>query len=188
MGLFRAFRRFLDVDHRDPRAVALYRATVDQARQPEFYTVFKVKDSVDGRWDMIVLHIFLVLNRFPLPDRQHTVLRCLLEELFADMDNSLREIGVGDLSVPKKIHRMVDALYGRLEAYEKALDEDADGAALVEVLERNVYRGEADHGAAGLAAYVAAARAHLAGQGADAILNGALSFPAPADTEETGNE
>ena len=141
MPLLRALRRFLDLDSHDSRAVALYAAVVEQARKPVFYTAMKVPDTVDGRFDMIVLHLFLILNRFPREDRQDPVLRAMLEEHFADMDNSLREIGVGDLSVPKKIHRMIDALYGRFETYEKALTGPTPEAEMAGALARNVYRG-----------------------------------------------
>lgn len=192
MPLLRALRRFLDLDSHDPRAVALYASVVDQARKPEFYTVMKVADTVDGRFDMIVLHLFLVLNRFSKQERQHPVLRAMLEEHFADMDNSLREIGVGDLSVPKKIHRMIDALYGRFETYEKAMDGITPVEALSEALARNVYRGGAEGGPEFEAAlerltrYVLEARTALGAQNAGAILDGKVSFPAPVP--KTGRE
>jgi len=193
MPLLRALRRFLDLDSHDSRAVALYAAVVEQARKPVFYTAMKVPDTVDGRFDMIVLHLFLILNRFPREDRQDPVLRAMLEEHFADMDNSLREIGVGDLSVPKKIHRMIDALYGRFETYEKALTGPTPEAEMAGALARNVYRGavlEDQHPAVPPAAdltpvgealtrYVLQARAALAAQDPSAILSGKVSFPEP---------
>jgi len=184
MGLFRAFRRFLDIDHHDPRAVKAYAAAVEQARLPVLYTDYGVEDTVDGRFDMIVLHVFLILNRFPQEDRQHEVLRYLLEEMFGDMENSLREIGVGDLSVPKKIHRMVDALYGRLEAYEAAADDAEPARSLTAVLARNVYRSDDEDlpQAGRLARYALAARADLGEQAAETILQGTLSFPDPSLT------
>lgn len=191
MPLLRAIRRFLDLDSHDSRAVALYAAVVEQARQPVFYTAMKVPDTVDGRFDMIVLHLFLILNRFPREDRQDPVLRAMLEEHFADMDNSLREIGVGDLSVPKKIHRMIDALYGRFETYEKALTGATPVEDMADALARNVYRGalleEPEAAPApddtttgeGLTRYVLQARAALAAQDPSAILGGKVSFPEP---------
>lgn len=192
MPLLRALRRFLDLDSHDSRAVALYAAVVEQARQPVFYTAMKVPDTVDGRFDMIVLHLFLILNRFPRADRQNPVLRAMLEEHFADMDNSLREIGVGDLSVPKKIHRMIDALYGRFETYEKALTGATPVEDMADALARNVYRGAAPEdpeavpapdvtaaGAEGLTRYVLQARAALAAQDPTVILGGKVSFPEP---------
>ncbi|WP_425405123.1 ubiquinol-cytochrome C chaperone family protein [Hwanghaeella sp.] len=192
MPLLRAFRRFLDLDSHDPRAVALYGTVVEQARKPVFYTGLKVADTVDGRFDMIVLHLFLILNRFPREERQSPVLRALLEEHFADMDNSLREIGVGDLSVPKKIHRMIDALYGRFETYEKALGGATPVEDIADALTRNVYRGNEAEGPGfaaaleGLTRYVLEARTALAAQDPAAILGGTVSFPEPRSG--TGNE
>ena len=194
MPLLRAIRRFLDLDSHDPRAVALYAAVVDRARTPSFYTALKVADTVDGRFDMIVLHLFLILNRFPKEDRKNPVLRALLEEHFTDMDNSLREIGVGDLRVPKKIHRMIDALYGRFETYEKALSGPTPVEDIAGALARNVYRGSAVDDPAlaaaleGLTRYVLEARAALAAQNTAAILDGKVAFPEPESAPERGTE
>ncbi len=186
MPILRAFRRFFDLERHDPNAVKLYNAVVDQSRTPVFYSGMDVSDSVDGRFDMIVLHLFLILNRFPLDERQHPVLRALLEEHFTDMDNSLREIGVGDLSVPKKIHRMIDALYGRFESYEAALNSLSPVEDLAAALERNIYRREPGEDSLGaekalerMTRYVLETRSTLAQQGADTILNGDIVFPAP---------
>ncbi len=185
MPLLRAIRRFFDLDSHDSRAVALYASVVDRARTPAFYTVMKVADTVDGRFDMIVLHLFLILNRFPKEERNNPVLRAVLEEHFADMDNSLREIGVGDLSVPKKIHRMIDALYGRFETYEKALTGPTPVEDIADALARNVYRGSAAGdqavapGLESLTKYVLEARAALAAQDPAAILDGKVAFPEP---------
>lgn len=197
MPILRAFRRFLDLDSHDSRAVALYGAVVEQARKPTFYTEMKVADTVDGRFDMIVLHLFLILNRFPKAERQNPVLRAMLEEHFADMDNSLREIGVGDLSVPKKIHRMIDALYGRFENYEKALGGSTPVEDMCGALARNVYREETMEDPANatglerLTRYVLEAQARLARQEPAAILAGTVEFPPPMAAEaapDKGNE
>lgn len=194
MPILRAIRRFLDIDSHDPRAVRLYAATVEQARQPVFYSDCRVPDSVDGRFDMIVLHLFLIMNRFPREERQSPVLRALLEEHFADMDNSLREIGVGDLSVPKKIHRMIDALYGRLENYEKALSGATPVEDLAAALARNVYRDDSasdpslEKGVEGLTRYVLKAREVLASQTPMAILEGQVSFPEPRSALGNDND
>lgn len=164
-------------------AQEMYVRIVRQARNPDFYTECGVADSLDGRFDMIVLHLFLVLHRFPREEREHPHLRQLYDTVIADMDSSLREIGVGDLSVPKKIKRMARAAMGRLEAYEAALG-DVDAGAVRAALVRNVYRGEspAGPGPDRLAAYVRAAAAALEVQAVDEILQGAPVFPAPAAT------
>ena len=192
MPILRAIRRFLDLDSHDPRAVALYASVVDQARKPDFYTSLRVADTVDGRFDMILLHLFLILNRFPKEERNSPVLRAMLEEHFADMDNSLREIGVGDLSVPKKIHRMIDALYGRFETYEKALSGPTPVEDIADALARNVYRSAPGEDPSvtvpleRLTRYVLEARAALAAQDPTAILDGKVSFPEPSAEAAAG--
>ncbi len=96
--------------------------------------------------------------------------------MFADMDVNLREMGVSDLAVGKRVRRMWEAFHGRALAYEAALD-SADPAALAEALDRNVWRGEAPQGAAGrLAALARAQAAHLAGQGMAALAAGRAAF------------
>lgn len=117
---------------------ALYAAIVAAARQPKFYAEWAVPDTVDGRFDMIVLHLYLVLDRLrtePLEFRQS-----LSALFFADMDRSIREMGAGDLSVAKKVRRMAEAFGGRVEAYEQSR---AEGSMAVEqALTRNVYAGQ----------------------------------------------
>jgi cytochrome b pre-mRNA-processing protein 3 len=126
----------------DPRrtGASLYRQAVAQARQPGFYLHCGVADSVDGRFDMIVLHVALLMHRLrgePAP--AGVVARALAEEFVADMDRSLREMGVGDLGVPRRVKAMARAYNGRLHAYDAALGQD--GEALADALRRNVYRG-----------------------------------------------
>jgi cytochrome b pre-mRNA-processing protein 3 len=121
-----------------PAAEALYGAIVAAARQPKFYAQWGVPDTVDGRFDMIVLHLYLVLDRLR-PD--HVEFRQGLSELFfADMDRSIREMGAGDLSVGKKVRRMAEAFSGRVEAYETARAQGR--VALEQALARNVYAGQ----------------------------------------------
>jgi cytochrome b pre-mRNA-processing protein 3 len=119
----------------------LYRAVVARARQPEWYTAGAVPDTLDGRFDMVALVLSLVLLRLERDGTAHAVLNVALTERFVDdMDGSLREMGVGDLSMGKYVGRMVSALGGRLGAYRVALHEGGD---LGEALTRNLYRGEA---------------------------------------------
>ncbi len=120
-----------------PQPEALYAAIVAAARQPKFYAEWAVPDTVDGRFDMIVLHLYLVFDRLrtePLEFRQS-----LSALFFADMDRSIREMGAGDLSVGKKVRRMAEAFGGRVEAYELARAEGA--LAIEQALTRNVYAG-----------------------------------------------
>lgn len=117
----------------------LYHAIVAEGRQPHWYREGAVPDTLDGRFDMIVAVLALVLMRLDATDaKQESV---WLTELFIDdMDGQLRQEGIGDVIVGKHIGRMVSALGGRLSAYRAALSGDADfGEALI----RNLYRGEA---------------------------------------------
>jgi cytochrome b pre-mRNA-processing protein 3 len=127
---------------RDETADACYAAAVDLARDPWFYTVGAVPDTVDGRFDMVALMLSAVIARLELSGPETAGLRQKLRELFVDdMDRNVREMGVGDLSVGKHVKRMMQALDGRLNAYRPALTGDASDQ-LFAALERNLYRGE----------------------------------------------
>lgn len=167
--------------------LALYEHIRKQARHPVFYTDYEVSDSLDGRFDILALHLFLVLNRFPVEEQEHPVLRCLSDRLIDDLDAALREMGVGDLSVPKKIKAFAKATLGRLEAYHAAFFADAPGHALERALARNVYRSEQAPIAAvaALAGYCRMAVDDLATQDRQTILSGSVHFPEPAALTET---
>ena len=124
-----------------PVGDALYRAVVAAARTPDWYVQGEVPDTVDGRFDIVALMLGLVLLRLEQsggPQAQFSA--DLTERFIADMDGSLRELGVGDQNVGKHVGRMVSALGGRLGAYRDALAEGAPASALPEALQRNVYR------------------------------------------------
>ncbi len=120
-------------------ARTLYITVVEQARRPGFYRHCGVPDTVDGRFDMIAMHAFLLLRRLKRDHRQTADLaQALFDLMFADMDQNLRQMGVGDLGVSKRIKFMAKAFYGRLAAYEAGLA--ADDAALADALRRNLFR------------------------------------------------
>jgi cytochrome b pre-mRNA-processing protein 3 len=162
--IFRIFQRPLA-----PTIDALYGGIVAQARLPVFYAGFGVPDTVDGRFDLVVLHLVLVLGRLRLAaagqapsDRLARDLgQGLFDTFCRDMDNNLREMGVGDLSVPKQMKRLGEAFYGRQQAYDAALAND-DAAALTAAIARNVYSGETGPQAPRLAAYMRASAAKIA--------------------------
>jgi cytochrome b pre-mRNA-processing protein 3 len=160
---------------------ALYGTIVAQARDPIFYRDLGVADSLEGRLDLLMLHVILVLRRL---ERGGPALAALDQELFAhfcrDMDGNLREMGVGDLAVPKRMQRIGEAFYGRRAVYDRALAESA-GAGLAATLQRNVFGGAAGGSAAArvLALYVRQAEAQLAAQDAAALAAGTLAFPDP---------
>ncbi|HLN22996.1 MAG TPA: ubiquinol-cytochrome C chaperone family protein [Patescibacteria group bacterium] len=163
----------------EAEAHALYTAVVTQARCPEFYTQCGVADSVDGRFDLLALHCFLVMHRLGEAGKPLAPLsQALFDLMFADMDQSLREMGVTDTGVSVRIKKMVTAFYGRISAYEPGL---ADDEILSGALARNLYRGE-PVGSAELAAmvgYVKAQAALLAGQDFSELEQGRVRFGTP---------
>jgi cytochrome b pre-mRNA-processing protein 3 len=162
-------------------AATLYEAIVAQSRRPEFYRDFAVPDTLDGRFDMIVLHLCLVFRRLSGHGEE---LRCLAQDVFdmfcADMDANLREMGVGDLAVPKRMQGFAEAFYGRLAAYGAALEE-ADETVLAAALARNVLGEDATGAPArALAVYACAVVQALEGEEATAFTAGRLAFPLPS--------
>lgn len=157
----------------------LYIALVEQSRRPEFYGSGKVPDTLDGRFDMVCLHVFLALRRLKSEGLGAAdFAQRLFDAMFLDMDRSLREIGVGDMGVGPKVKTMAKSLYGRIAAYDDGL---AQGdAALAAALTRNLYGTVTPEPAevARVAAYLRAADAALAGQSLAALESGAISFPA----------
>lgn len=116
----------------------IYRIIVAQARQPHFYTEFGVPDSVDGRFEMVTLHAFLVLRQLKGGNESGSdVGQALFDVMFEDMDLSLREMGAGDMGVGKRVKAMVQAFYGRIASYEEGLA--ADSGILETALNRNVF-------------------------------------------------
>ena len=157
---------------------ALYGRIVAAARQPAFYAAWDVPDTPLGRFEMISLHVILFLHRTRgEAGAVAEVAQRLTDEFFADVDSSVRELGIGDAGVPKRVKRLARMFYGRAASYGEALDRN-DAAALAAALARNV-RPEAPHwpGAGPLAAYVIAARDALAGRSGDELLAGRLAFP-----------
>jgi len=157
---------------------ALYGTIVAQARMPCFYQDYAVPDTVNGRFDVIVLHLAPVLDRIALGPSLGDLGQGLFDHFWRDMDHNLREMGVGDLSVPKRMRGLGEAFYGRAGVYRAALAED-DPRALMEALDRNIY-ASAPGGVPGrLAAYMREMVRDLADQEAGALAAGRLRFPDP---------
>ena len=148
----------------------LYEAIVAAARQPWAYQEAQVPDTVDGRFDFLVLHLCLVLERLgqDVPEFK----QALIDYFCTDMDDNLRELGAGDLSVAKKVRRMAEALAGRFAAYDAAID----SAEMERAIQRNVYGGRAGPGVAQLATYAIAARGLLQAQMLADLLAGKVHF------------
>ncbi len=172
---------------RSPRDVAVrqsYADTVEQARQPGFYRDWHVPDSAIGRFDVIALHAFLVLHRLKGEAGAAQFAEGYCGAIFDDMDRNLREMGIGDLSVGKKVRKLAEGFYGRAEAYERALQESDE--MLQQVLERNLY-AEAKPGTDTLlkvADYVRRNVAALALQDIEDLTAGRIDF-APLEGEGT---
>lgn len=138
------------------QAVAgLYGSLVARAREPVFFTALGVPDSVDGRFDLLVFHAWLVLAEL----KGHPPAQRLTDTIFTGFDDAMREQGAGDIGIGHRLKDMAKAFYGRMAAYDAAKDADQLAAALA----RNLWRGSGHDGQARvLAAYAAGARAALA--------------------------
>ncbi len=157
----------------------LYGAIVTQSRQHAFYTDFGVPDTVECRFEMVLLHTILVCHRLKGGDKAEAALSQDIFDTFADdMDRTLREMGVGDLTVPKKMKKIGAAFYGRAAAYDVALD-TRDTDALVTALARNIYGNESEAQASALAVYVRAAADQLRDIPFNVLAKGELPLAAP---------
>ena len=161
-------------------AVAVYTPIVAQSRHPLPFLEWGIADTATGRFDLLSLHMALVLHRLRREPQAKRFAQALFDLFFRDMDRSLREMGVGDLSVPRRVARMTEIFYGLLASVGEALDR-SDANALTAALSRNVYETE-PNAAAALAAYCQRQAAALAAQSADDIVAGRLEF-APHETD-----
>lgn len=173
--LARLFRRkpFIRQGH------TLYTAAVEAARQPAYYLDMGVADTLQGRFDLFGLHVALVIRRLrhDADPAGKEIAQAVFDAMFADMDVSLREMGVGDMSIARRVKSMWEAFNGRAQAYEAALDA-GDQATLAEALTRNLWAGEAPTGsAAALAARAMALDTALAAQPMAALRAGDVHFP-----------
>jgi cytochrome b pre-mRNA-processing protein 3 len=176
--IFPLFRR----RPRGPDTIStVYGMIVAHARFPCFYRDYAVADTVNGRFDLIVLHLALVLDRLAQDPALQSLAQGIFDRFCQDMDHNLREMGIGDLKVPKEMRRMGEAYYGRARAYRAALAAE-DNGPLVAALERNIYGGSSTAASAAprLAAYMREALRDLSAQDSASLAAGALRFPDPA--------
>lgn len=162
-------------------AYTLYANAVRLARAKELYAQYRIPDTLDGRFDSIVLHLYLFRERLK-HDAAQQILLSMNEALVDDMDRSLREMGVGDMGVGKRVKAMGSALLGRMRAYEEA----QDAARFAVALSRNVYRAEQGDAQA-LAEYVAELRVALDRIPTKALIAGelpAVSYPVSASKSD----
>src|SRR6266700_4775253 len=157
---------------------AIYGMIVTQAREPLFYRDLGVADTVNGRFDLLILHLWMVLRRLRPMEGGAGVSQALFDRFCADMDANLREMGVGDLTVPKRMQAYGEAFYGRAAAYDLALTDGRE--ALAQALCRNILNGEAIEKARQLAFYAETVIAALAGVGVATLQTGSWRVPSPA--------
>jgi cytochrome b pre-mRNA-processing protein 3 len=157
-------------------AFQLYGSAVAAARDPFLYATLGIPDTLDGRFDAIVLHVYLLVRRLDVAqETAGTLSQGVFDAMFLDMDVNLREMGVGDLSVGRRNRTMWEAFHGRAAAYNTAWQ---DAAALGEALARNIWRG-APPPAGSVAALVRLAWAQAAwleGQEANVLLGGEVTY------------
>jgi cytochrome b pre-mRNA-processing protein 3 len=156
---------------------AIYGMIVTQAREPVFYRAFGVPDTVNGRFDLLLLHLWMVLRRLKSIEGGAALSQALFDHFCNDMDDNLREMGVGDLTVPKRMQAFGEAFYGRTAAYDLARTEGRE--ALAQALCRNILNGQNIEQARLLVAYAEAAMAALERQDEATLSSGVVRFPAP---------
>ena len=172
--IFKFFRKDPNLEP----AEALYSAVVEQARTPALYSDLGVPDTVEGRFEMVSLHAYLVLRGLKgAPDPASQVSQKLFDVMFENMDASLRELGVGDLSVGRKIRKMAENFFGRAGAYEAGLKTGAPANALAGALARNIFEQDQAEEANKLAIYVRQAADFVCAQPAARIAGGIVQFP-----------
>ncbi len=177
MGLLNIFSQ----GRHERAGFALYGAAVQAARAPVYFQTLGVPDTLDGRFDLVGLFAALVIRRArALPAPGPALAQAVFDAMFADMDFNLRELGVGDLSIPKRIRAMWEGFHGRALAYDATLA-TGDAEALAAALARNVWRGSPpEHAAATLAAATLRQDRHLATQDLAKLAAGTIDFlPAP---------
>lgn len=171
-------KKLFSFSHEKETAHKLYRVIVEQARQPVFYQDLGVTDSQEGHFDMITLHVALVMRRLRQNvDISRKLSQALFDYMFADIDMNLREQGIGDMGVLRRVKKMAKAFYGRLESYDGGLMQE-DDADLIQALHRNLYRERetGQENLAKMATYVRNESAHLDGLDINSLMKGELSF------------
>jgi len=172
--ILRPFRRSAE----NRTIAALYGMIVAQARLPAFYVDYGVPDTVEGRFDLIVLHLVLVLRRLAPVQQGGRLGQRLFDRFCQDLDDNLREMGIGDLAVPKHMRRFGEAFYGRQTAYLRAL-EAADERDFEKALARNILKDAGSDEMVRLGRYARAVIGDLDVQDEGALVRGELVFPDP---------
>lgn len=171
-------------------AQTLYANCVQRGREAVFYAGLSVPDTFTGRFEMISLHVGLVINRLRSEGKAgHLQAQALFDEMFLNMELACRQVGIGDLGVPKQIKKMMKALQGRSLHYEEAITQGLD--AVIEALKKNLYATTETPSPEILrimAKYVTACRENLKVQQFETLARGELSFPPLPDVSGVSND
>ena len=177
---FSVFRSWFK--QRAPDVTALALAVHAASRHPAFYTRLEVPDTFDGRFELLVLHALLVIRRLRGEGEAGSdISQRLFDALTGHFDEALRAIGVGDMSIGKRVKTMTSAVYGRMAAYDAGLDSD-DPSVLADAVRRNLYGtvpGVEDATVTAVTSHIHAANAHLQDVPLPAIIAGEGLFPEP---------
>ena len=185
MGLVNQIKNWFRTPFDHEQALMLYRSIVEQSRRPEFYgEVFAVADTADGRYDLIAMHSFLVMRRLKDSGPEAVDLSQALHDLmFADMDQNLREMGIGDHGLPKRMKKLAEGFRGRIAAYEDGLTAAANSGyeILNRALRRNLYRKSdpSDMSVNAMVDYMASQDQRLRSIPTEDLLRGKVSFNGP---------
>lgn len=182
MNIFHALRRMRDSRARNDAIVnAIYARIVAAARQPAFYADCNVPDTPLGRFEMISVHMGLLLNAARNGGSAQTQLvQAITEEFFRDVDHSLRELGIGDAGIPKRMKKLASMFYGRVDGLRTGLDE-GDDTAFGATLARNIWPEAPDSrqpDAARMVPHLRAVHAAMASQMPSPLIDGQLDLPA----------
>ena len=156
---------------------AIYGMIVAQAREPLFYQRLGVPDTVNGRFDMVVLHLWMMLRRLRATPEGMATAQALFDHFCADLDDNLREMAVSDVAVPRRMKAFGEAFYGRSIAYDNALA--AGGEGLAAALARNILNNENAAAGRPVADYVRDAISRLDATEPSVLVSGDVVFPAP---------
>lgn len=158
---------------------SLYALTVVQARSPALYAELGVPDTAEGRFELYSLHVWLLLDRLTgHGDQAAETSQALFDAYVSALDNALRELGVGDLGVGKRMRKLGEAFFGRIRSYQAAMASLPDTTALEALLTRTAYAEVGTPQAANLAAYIVTQKQALALQPLDQLYAGDVTWAA----------
>lgn len=135
----------------EQEAAFVYSTLLTCSREPLFYKDLGIEDTFEGRFELLTLHVFMVMHVVLERNADEEFSQALFDAMFADMDQALRETGKGDMSVPKHMRRMMTGFNGRIHAYHESYGDDA---AFEEALVRNLYGGTNNESVARIRAYI----------------------------------